>query len=210
MLPVGIAQPMQSRELDQPVGEWEGKTRALWKEEGEGDETGAMETKPSHLSSDVEDEEAVQKVTNQLDTLSSSESTPSSDEEEEEDEDESLQPLPTPQYQSEPEDTHKSTTKDLRKLPPSSHEDLATTDLPPGRNHHVFVSHSTGDQAVVKNRIVVPLREMQGLKVVACYHCMEQSSQYNDKYIQRAMRESCVVVVGLSPSYLESQRCVAS
>ncbi|CAI7993569.1 hypothetical protein GBAR_LOCUS1278, partial [Geodia barretti] len=62
ILPVGIAQPMQSRDLDsrdpQPVADWEGKTRPVWKDEGEGvgDETGTLETKPSRPSTDVEDE----------------------------------------------------------------------------------------------------------------------------------------------------------
>ena len=219
ILPVGIAQPMQSRDLDsrdpQPVADWEGKTRPVWKDEGEGvgDETGTLETKPSRPSTDVEDEASVQEVMSQLNTgLSSFESNASSEEEEEDDEnddemDSRQQPTLVPQYRNETEDTYGSTAGGERKTL-SSHEEFGVIDLPPGRKHHVFVSHSTGDQAVVKNAIVVSLREVQGMKVVACYHCMEKGSQYNDKHIQRAMAESCVVVVGLSPSYLDSQRYI--
>ena len=217
ILPVGIAQPMQSRDLDsrdpQPVADWEGKTRPVWKDEGEGvgDETGTLETKPSRPSTDVEDEASVQEVMSQLNTgLSSFESNASSEEEDDENDgemDSRQQPTLVPQYRNETEDTYGSTAGGERKTL-SSHEEFGVIDLPPGRKHHVFVSHSTGDQAVVKNGIVVSLREAQGMKVVACYHCMEKGSQYNDKHIQRAMAESCVVVVGLSPSYLDSQRYI--
>ena len=215
MLPVGIAQPMQSLELDlrdpQPVADWEGKPRPLWKDEGEGEESESepLETKPDHQATegggDVDEEVAVQEVLSQLNAdLSSSDSAPSSDD----DSEGGMEPNqhhPANQYQNETESLGRASAEPNRT--PLFHE-VSGTQLPPEKKHHVFLSHSTGDQAAVKNSIVVPLRECRGIKVVACYHCMEHGLQYNDKFIERAMSESCVIVVGLSPSYLESQRSV--
>ena len=94
-------------------------------------------------------------------------------------------------------------TMSAASLPLASEQAL----LPPGRKHHVFLSHSTGDQQAVKGNMVAPLRDGYGMKVVACYHCME-GKNYNDRHIEQAMTESCVVVVAISPSYLDSLRYI--
>lgn len=78
--------------------------------------------------------------------------------------------------------------------------------LPSGKKFHVFVSHSTSDQPWVRLSLLVPLRN-HSLTVTASYHFMPNASCYNDQKIYATIRESSVVVVGLSRSYLTSQRC---
>ncbi len=98
----------------------------------------------------------------------------------------------------------------LTRKPSTSHPvpPPGLPSLPPGKKFHVFVSHSTGDQQWVREAVVVPLREPpHGLQVAACYHFMPNNSRYNDRAIRSSMAESCVVLVGLSPAYLHSQRC---
>lgn len=220
MIPVGIAQPIQSWESEQKdlAAEWECKTDAKpLCSEGEGGETGPLRTKGYHQStsssSNVEVEEDVQKAMSQMETESSSDSESSIEDGDDDGMEPSQQLDVEPQYgnQTKAAQSFKakgaaaqimrsSSTASLPPMPvPSGHT------LPPGKKLHVFLSHSTGDQNSVKGNIVVPLRETHHMQVIACYHCMEDK-QYNDKHIQQAMGESCVVVVALSPSYLDSQR----
>lgn len=81
--------------------------------------------------------------------------------------------------------------------------------LPPGKNWHLFVSHSTSSQDWASAKIVAQLRgPPHHMKVAACYESMPDSSRYDDKEIQSRMRESCVVLIALTQSYLNSQRLV--
>ena len=214
MLPVGIAQPIQSREEPRDMQpQTLEKSRPLWKDEGGGEvgETGPLEAKLGHHRAregvETDDETAVQEVISQINTgISSSDSSSSSSDDDNDEEDGRMEPGQLQnqnlRYQNETTNvTEPETGSNQTQLPQEQ------TGLPGDKKHHLFLSHSTGDQAAVKNDIVVPLRERQGLKVVACYHCMVQGNQYNDRHIERAMSESCVVLVGLSPSYLDSQRC---
>lgn len=226
MIPVGIAQPIQSRGNEQKeclAAEWDCKTDAKPScSEGEGGETEPLRTKGYHQSTSsstsVEVEEDVQKAMSQMETESSSESDSESSTEDGDDDDDGMESSQQPdvksQYGNEPKSAQSFKTKgataaqmmrtsSTASLPPMSAPSGYT--LPPGKKLHVFLSHSTGDQNAVKGSIVVPLRETYHMQVIACYHCMEDK-QYNDKHIQRAMAESCVVVVALSPSYLDSQR----
>ena len=78
--------------------------------------------------------------------------------------------------------------------------------LPRGKKCHVFISHSTADQAWVERSLVIPL-ENQSFAVSASYRFMPDASRYDDSKIQATIRESFVVVIGLSPHYVTSQRC---
>ena len=73
----------------------------------------------------------------------------------------------------------------------------------------VFVSHSTSDHLWVRGNIVVPLRELK-IPVAASYHFMPDASRYDDKAIHGAMADSCMVLIALSPGYLNSGRSVWS
>lgn len=216
---------MQSRGNEQKeylAGEWDCKTDTKPPcGEGEGGETGPLRTKGYHKSTSsstsVEVEEDVQKAMSQMETESSSESDSESSTEDGDDDNGmelSQQPDVKPQYGNETKSAQSFKTKaataaqmmrtsSSASLPPMAAPSGYT--LPPGKKLHVFLSHSTGDQNAVKGNIVVPLRETHHMQVIACYHCMEDK-QYNDRHIQRAMSESCVVVLALSPSYLDSQR----
>lgn len=220
VLPVGIAQPIQSREHEEkdPMADWT-DIKPCWKE-GEGGETDPFQTKGCHqsTSSSADVDAAVQKVMSQLKSDLSSSGTDSSSSTDDDDDgmESGQQQNKKQQYGIETRNivqsikTKGSTSAQLARTSPStSLPPIAVlgSSIPPGKKLHVFLSHSTGDQYAVKGNIVVPLREAHGMQVVACYHCME-GPQYNDKHIERAMAESCVVVVALSPSYLESQRCV--
>ena len=206
VLPVGIAQPMQSCELEQKRqqgGAEEPGLAPLWKG---GVEEGKKAGLRSTSNSVEEEEDDVQKVMSQIDkdmSSSDSESDSSSDNENR------MEPVQQQsvdrQYGNEtdrPSSAPLDMTRTLSDVTPSL---AVAPDLPAGKRLHVFLSHSTGDQLAVKRSVVVPLRDVHKMQVVACYHCME-GQQYNDKHIERAMTESCVVVVALSPTYLESQR----
>ena len=79
--------------------------------------------------------------------------------------------------------------------------------LPIGKKHHIFVSHSTADKKVVRERLVLPLREMCGFIVNACYHFMTpDESRYEDSGISQAFNDSCVLIIALSKQYLSSAR----
>lgn len=80
-----------------------------------------------------------------------------------------------------------------------------STGVPGGRKWVVFISHSTGDQALVRNTILVPLRELQ-IPVAGSYHYMHSGNVYNNDEIRRAMADSCMVIIALSPSYVASSR----
>ncbi len=83
-----------------------------------------------------------------------------------------------------------------------------STGLPGGRQFVVFISHSTGDQAWVRNTLLLPLRELQ-IPAVASYHFMSNHGDYDNVMIRKAMTDSCMVIIALSPSYLPSSRCVS-
>lgn len=98
-------------------------------------------------------------------------------------------------------------TEEPTREPSSLHPDPVLPSLPPRMKYHVFVSHSTGDRQWARESIVVPLREPpHNLQVTACYHFMPDSRLYNDRAIRSCMADSCVVLVGLSPAYINSQR----
>ena len=80
--------------------------------------------------------------------------------------------------------------------------------LPAGKEWHLFVSHSTADKDLVRESVVLPMREQHHFKVKACYHCMPDPRRYDDKEIHKDMKESCVVMIGLSPPYLASGRYI--
>ena len=80
--------------------------------------------------------------------------------------------------------------------------------LPTGKEWHVFVSHSTADKELVRQNVVVPMREQHHYKVKACYHCMPDATRYDDKAIQRDMKNSCIIMIALSPPYLASSRYI--
>lgn len=80
-----------------------------------------------------------------------------------------------------------------------------TRPLPQGKKWHIFISHSTSDQPLIRQSLVVPLRDM-GRMVTACYHYMPDSSRYNDKDILDAMEESCFILICISPAYVSSGR----
>ena len=80
--------------------------------------------------------------------------------------------------------------------------------LPAGKEWHLFVSHSTADKDLVRENILVPLRDQYHFKVKACYHCMPDPGRYDDKVIHRDIKNSCAVMIGLSPPYLASTRYI--
>lgn len=80
--------------------------------------------------------------------------------------------------------------------------------LPVSKEWHLFVSHSTGDKDQVRENVIVPMREKHHFKVKACYHCMPDPRRYDDKVIHKDMNNSCIVMIGLSQSYLASPRYV--
>ena len=81
--------------------------------------------------------------------------------------------------------------------------------LPPNKKWHLFVSHSTSSQDWTRDTIVAPLTGSAHLmRVAACYQSMPDQSMYNDKEIQSRMRESCAVLIALSPQYLRSGRLI--
>ena len=47
------------------------------------------------------------------------------------------------------------------------------------------------------------------LQVSGSYHFMPDESRYDNKAIESALRRSAVVIIGLSPSYLKSERSAA-
>lgn len=218
VLPVGIAQPMQSCELEQKRQQQSGGDSAdetdhtsLWKGGGVGEGKRVATTHPSTSSSveEEEEEEDVQKVMSQIETdMSSSDSDSDSSSDDDNRMESLLQQSVDHRYGNETERLPRPPVEMGRTssdgAPPSV---TSIPDLPVGKKLHVFLSHSTGDQQAVKKSIVVPLREVHRLQVVACYHCME-GQQYNDKHIERAMVESCVVVIAISPSYLGSPRYI--
>jgi mRNA (guanine-N7-)-methyltransferase len=72
----------------------------------------------------------------------------------------------------------------------------------------LFVSHSTVDKPWAREKVIVPLRNRSPpLKIHACYHYMPDTTRYDDRKISSMMRKSSVIMIGLSPAYLSSQRC---
>ena len=45
-------------------------------------------------------------------------------------------------------------------------------------------------------------------QIHACYHYMPDTTRYDDRKISSMMRKSSVIMIGLSPAYLSSQRYV--
>lgn len=76
--------------------------------------------------------------------------------------------------------------------------------LPNGKKFHVFLTHSTSDQDWAESCIVSPLSSMW--RVRACYQLMPDTTRYDDREIVACMTQSCVIIIGLSPSYLKSGR----
>ena len=80
---------------------------------------------------------------------------------------------------------------------------LAALKLPIGKRYHIFVTHSTSDQQWAED-VVAPL--CGKWKVKACYQCMPDPSCYDDRGIKECMKQSCVILIGLSQNYLHSSR----
>ena len=81
--------------------------------------------------------------------------------------------------------------------------------LPPNKKWHLFVSHSTSSQDWTRDTIVARLTGSTHLmRVAACYQSMPDQSRYDDKEIQSRMRDSCAVLIALSPQYLRSERLI--
>lgn len=79
--------------------------------------------------------------------------------------------------------------------------------LPHSKKWHLFVSHSTSSQDWAREEIVARLSgPPHHMQVAACYQSMPDSSRYDDKEIYARIRESCVLLIGLTPSYLKSGR----
>lgn len=76
--------------------------------------------------------------------------------------------------------------------------------LPSGKRYHVFVTHSTKDQHWAEKNVVLPLS--QSWKVKACYQLMPNASHYDDASIKEFMKQSCVILIGLSNAYISSSR----
>ncbi|KAL5466689.1 hypothetical protein EMCRGX_G030834 [Ephydatia muelleri] len=102
---------------------------------------------------------------------------------------------------------HKHSSVHVESVPLGSKEECidGSPPLPIGKKHHIFVSHSTADKKVVRERLVLPLREMCGFIVNACYHFMTpDESRYEDSGISQAFNDSCVLIIALSKQYLSS------
>ena len=79
--------------------------------------------------------------------------------------------------------------------------------MPDHKKWHLFVSHSTSSQDWARDEVVARLTSApHRMRVAACYQSMPDRSRYNDKEIQSRMRESCVIMVALTPLYLQSGR----
>lgn len=79
--------------------------------------------------------------------------------------------------------------------------------LPHNKKWHLFVSHSTSSEHWARKEIVAKLSgPPHHMRVAACYQSMPDSSRYDDKEIRTRMRESCVVLIAITPSYLISGR----
>ena len=75
------------------------------------------------------------------------------------------------------------------------------------RGCHVFVTHSTSDRQWVRETIIIPLRDPPDRKnTFASYHFMPDETRYNDTEILAIMKDSYVVLVALSDSYIRSKR----
>lgn len=81
--------------------------------------------------------------------------------------------------------------------------------LPPDKEYHVFITHSTGDLDMVYHKLKKPL--------VNCYHQkiqvtnsseFKEGDDYNNDAIKKAMRRSCAILIGISDKYLRSERYV--
>ena len=83
-------------------------------------------------------------------------------------------------------------------------EEESMTRLPAGKEWHMFVTHSTSDIEVVKRQIMEPFSRGPR-KATASYQYMAEG-QYDNKAIQAAIRGSCLVLVTVSPPYLNSER----
>ena len=187
MLPVGIAQPMQSRDHEQrePLSDWDYKTdtKPTWEGEGEGDKTNPLQTTVHHQSTsssvDVDEEVTVQKVMSQMESDSSISSDSDSDSDSSSDDGrtevgqqhvkqqygnvtvDTAQSIKDPQKHASAQMMRKSSSASLGPVP------VSEVGIPAGKKHHVFLSHSTGDQQAVKGNIVVPLRESYSMQVTA-------------------------------------------
>ena len=79
--------------------------------------------------------------------------------------------------------------------------------LPDNKKWHLFVSHSTSSQDWARDEVIARLTSApHRMRVAACYQSMPDTSRYDIKEIQSRMRESCVIVIALSPQYLNSGR----
>lgn len=80
------------------------------------------------------------------------------------------------------------------------------TRFPPDKRWHMFISHSTSDEQFVKESLIIPLEDACR-RVSACFRYMSHDhSKYNDHDIKVAMKESCVIMIGLSRAYCNSGR----
>ena len=78
--------------------------------------------------------------------------------------------------------------------------------LPCDKEYHVFVTHSSHDTQLVKTKLIEPLTTPPYHMRVSCSSDFMVESGYNNDAIKHAMQKSCVVIVGVSEPYVQSQR----
>ena len=81
-------------------------------------------------------------------------------------------------------------------------------NLPYNKDYHVFVTHSTNDIPLVNHNLIDPLNRLPyNFKAVSSSDFREATSmEYNNDAIRQAMQKSCVIIIGLSETYVNSQR----
>ena len=88
-------------------------------------------------------------------------------------------------------------------------EERDSQAFPPGKEWHMFVTHSTSDIDTVSAEILEPMAlKLPPRKVTACMRFRNSSMMYDNAAIKAAMKTSCVVLVAFSKPYLDSSRCV--
>ncbi|KAI6650291.1 mRNA cap guanine-N7 methyltransferase-like [Oopsacas minuta] len=93
--------------------------------------------------------------------------------------------------------------------PTRYHKESHGSSLSRRKQYHVFVSHSTADFTWAKVKVVMKLRNLKShsVHVVASYHFRPDGDTYNQQAIIASMEEASIILLGLSQTYLNSDRC---
>ena len=211
-MPVGIAHPLQQR---QSSDESSSDPSKLPRETVEHSDSSSLEAGPSKkpkLAEKSEDqmsdnEEIASKVLGfDLPGVDFLASNLSSSEEEEEVQD--LFKFTPPSYSMEEARTEEDVVREEDEES-MREEERGSQALPPGKEWHMFVTHSTSDIDTVSAEILEPMAlEFPPRKVTASVHFRNSSQMYDNVAIKEAMRTSCVVLVAINVPYLDSSRCV--